>query len=104
MSDERDDLATGGIAIIGMVGRFPGARDLDTFWRNICDGTESITAFKDEDLHPFGFEAAMTRNPNYVKARGIGDDADLFQVAADGLRSRFPALRTEPGRERADAR
>jgi acyl transferase domain-containing protein len=64
-----------------MVGRFPGARDLDTFWRNICDGTESITAFKDEDLQPFGFEAAMTRNPNYVKARGIVDDADLFDPA-----------------------
>ena len=43
MNDERDDLATGGIAIIGMVGRFPGARDLDTFWRNVCDGAESIS-------------------------------------------------------------
>ena len=30
------------IAIIGMRGRFPGASDLDTYWRNLADGVESI--------------------------------------------------------------
>jgi acyl transferase domain-containing protein len=33
------------IAVIGMAGRFPGARDLDQFWRNLRDGVESITRF-----------------------------------------------------------
>ncbi len=27
------------IAIVGMAGLFPGASDLDTFWRNIATGT-----------------------------------------------------------------
>ena len=29
------------IAIVGMAGRFPGAPDVDAFWRNIRDGVES---------------------------------------------------------------
>ena len=92
MSDERDDLATGGIAIIGMVGRFPGARDLDTFWRNICDGAESITAFKDDELEPFGFEATLVKSPNYVKSRGIVEDADLFDPTFFGYSGRDALL------------
>ena len=30
------------IAIVGLAGRFPGARGLDDFWRNIRDGVESL--------------------------------------------------------------
>lgn len=36
-SDERS------IAIIGMAGRFPGAPDLDTLWRNLQNGVDSVT-------------------------------------------------------------
>ena len=27
-----------GIAIVGMAGRFPGARNIDEFWRNLRNG------------------------------------------------------------------
>ncbi|WP_399920124.1 amino acid adenylation domain-containing protein [Streptomyces kanamyceticus] len=30
------------IAVVGMAGRFPGAPDIATFWRNLRDGVESI--------------------------------------------------------------
>jgi acyl transferase domain-containing protein len=33
------------IAIIGMSDRFPGAPDLDAFWRNLRDGVESVIFF-----------------------------------------------------------
>ncbi|HEY4556363.1 MAG TPA: amino acid adenylation domain-containing protein, partial [Lysobacter sp.] len=33
----RDDVAEP-IAIIGMAGRFPGANDVEAFWRNLCEG------------------------------------------------------------------
>lgn len=33
------------IAIVGMACRFPGAADVDTFWRNLRDGVESIRSF-----------------------------------------------------------
>ena len=31
------------IAVIGMAGRFPGANDLDAFWRNLAAGIDSIS-------------------------------------------------------------
>ena len=37
-----------GIAIIGMAGRFPGAKDVDQFWQNLRDGVESIEFFSDQ--------------------------------------------------------
>jgi len=33
------------IAVVGMAGRFPGARNLDEFWHNLVEGVESITRF-----------------------------------------------------------
>ncbi len=35
------------IAVIGMAGRFPGAKNLDQFWQNLCEGVESIKFFTD---------------------------------------------------------
>ena len=31
------------IAVVGMAGRFPGAADTETFWKNLRDGVESVT-------------------------------------------------------------
>lgn len=31
-----------GIAIIGLAGRYPGSRDLDAFWDNLCEGKDCI--------------------------------------------------------------
>jgi acyl transferase domain-containing protein len=42
-----ENLSGSEIAIIGMAGRFPGARDIEAFWNNLRDGVESVTFFKD---------------------------------------------------------
>ncbi|MET0398897.1 MAG: beta-ketoacyl synthase N-terminal-like domain-containing protein, partial [Longimicrobiaceae bacterium] len=42
------------IAVIGMAGRFPGARDVDEFWRNLRSGTPSLRRFTDEELAAAG--------------------------------------------------
>ena len=34
--------SSGAIAIIGVAGRFPGAKDVQEFWRNLRDGVESV--------------------------------------------------------------
>ena len=31
---------SGGVAIVGVACRFPGAADHRAFWRNLCDGIE----------------------------------------------------------------
>ena len=48
--------ATDQIAIIGMAGRFPGARDLDEYWRNLRDGVESVMFPADDELLAAGAE------------------------------------------------
>ncbi len=79
--------AENGVAIIGMAGRFPGAKNIDEFWRNLCEGVEAISSFTDEEMAAAGVEAPIN-NPNYVKARGVLEQADLFDAAFFGLNPR----------------
>jgi acyl transferase domain-containing protein len=69
------------IAIIGMAGRFPGARNVEEFWRNLRDGVESISFFSDEELLRRGVEPALLGDANYVKAGAVIEDAELFDAA-----------------------
>ena len=38
------------VAIIGMAGRFPGAPNIEAFWRNLQGGVESISRFSESEL------------------------------------------------------
>jgi acyl transferase domain-containing protein/thioesterase domain-containing protein len=76
------------IAIIGMSGRFPKARNIDEFWQNLQAGKECISFFSDEELLSSGVEATLISNPNYVRAKGILDDVDLFDASFFGLSPR----------------
>lgn len=71
-----------GIAIIGMSGRFPGAPDVDAFWRNLKAGVDSISRFTPSELE-IGADAA--EDPGYVAARGIIDDVDMFDARFFGI-------------------
>jgi phthiocerol/phenolphthiocerol synthesis type-I polyketide synthase E len=72
------------IAVIGMAGRFPGAGDLEAFWRNLRDGVESISTFSDEELAAAGVDPDVMRDPAYVRAGGIVEGAELFAAAFFG--------------------
>ncbi|MFM2051975.1 MAG: non-ribosomal peptide synthetase, partial [Pseudomonadota bacterium] len=85
--DDSDD-----IAIIGMAGRFPGADDLDTFWRNLRDGVESIRVFSDEELLASGVDPALFNRPDYVRAGGTIDRPDHFDAAFFGYPPREAEL------------
>ncbi|MGV2787043.1 hypothetical protein GNF98_15270, partial [Clostridium perfringens] len=58
------------IAVIGMSGRFPGAKNLREYWNNLCSGKESISFFSDEELLEEGIDVKTVTHPNYVKAKG----------------------------------
>ena len=66
-----------GVAIIGMAGRFPGAIDLDVFWQNLVDGVDSISHFDEAELE---LRSPQADQPNYIKARGVLDEAEMFDA------------------------
>lgn len=87
--------ALDGIAIIGMAGRFPQAPNLQRFWENLCQGIESTSFFSEEELEQAGISPELLRHPNYVRARGVLEDADLFDAGFFGYSPREAEL-TDP--------
>ena len=75
-----------GIAIIGMAGRFPGASNVEEFWRNLVAGIESIQWFTDQELEcSYARKTGLKDDPNYVKARPVLDGVDLFDATLFGI-------------------
>jgi glutamate-1-semialdehyde-2,1-aminomutase len=84
MNESHPDIPIGSIAIVGMAGRFPGARNVREFWENIRTGVESITRFKAEEMEVPDARALMA-DPGYVAARPILEDVDLFDAGFFGI-------------------
>ncbi len=80
------------IAIIGLAGRFPGARDIEQLWSNLAQGVESISFFTDEELRAAGVSAATLADPSYVKAKAILEDFDKFDARFFGYTPREAEL------------
>lgn len=80
------------IAVIGIAGRFPKARNIDEFWQNLQAGRECISFFSDEDVIASGTDPAFLSNPNFVKAFGVLDDIDLFDAQFFGISPREAKL------------
>ncbi len=68
---------TNAIAIVGMAGRFPGAKNTQEFWDNLCQGKESIWKFSDDELK---VPEALARLPKYVKSRAVLDGIEFFDA------------------------
>ncbi|WP_437982707.1 type I polyketide synthase [Sorangium sp. So ce117] len=79
------------IAIIGMAGRFPGAPDVTAFWRNLCAGVESVAILTDEELRGAGVDPALIARPEYVRARAVLDDIEMFDAELFGFTPREAA-------------
>ncbi|HEX8183618.1 MAG TPA: type I polyketide synthase, partial [Blastocatellia bacterium] len=78
LSDPIDGLE---VAIIGLSARFPGAANIEEFWKNLRNGVESISAFTEEELQKAGVNRALIGNPAYVKTGAVLDGIDLFDAA-----------------------
>ena len=68
MTTDEQLTTTSDVAIVGMAGRFPGARTIDQFWQNLRDGVESIKSLSEEELASAGISPDVFNQPNYVKA------------------------------------
>ena len=85
-------LHSSSIAVTGMAGRFPGARNVSEFWRNLCAGVESIRSLNDEELLRAGIDPELLRDPNYVKVAAVLDDVELFDASFFGFSPRDAAI------------
>ncbi len=77
-----EEIQDSDIAIIGMACSFPGARDIDTFWQNMCQGVETINVFADNEIAKS--DRAFLNQTNYVKAGSILSGIENFDAAFFG--------------------
>ena len=80
-----DSTTSRSIAIVGLAGRFPGARDLDEFWTRLRDGVDALVEFDDAALARAGVPAALRADPRYVRRGTHLEGADLFDAAFFGI-------------------
>src|SRR6202008_1681113 len=85
----------GEIAIVGMAGRFPGARNVDEFWANLRDGVETISFYTAEELLAAGVDRETLADKHYVRAGSILADVELFDASFFGFTPREAEI-TDP--------
>jgi tyrocidine synthetase-3 len=87
-TDENNNLTGLEIAVIGMAGRFPGAKNIEEFWKNLENGIESVTFFSNEELGKEGIDPGALENPLYVKTGGsMLENNDCFDAFFFGYSS-----------------
>lgn len=99
LEKERDNLYDGqteisdqDVAVIGMAGRFPGATNLEQFWRNLAEGRESITRLNNGESTSDTEPAGSTR---FVAASSDVAGIDQFDAEFFGY-SRHEAELMDP--------
>ena len=76
------------VAIIGMAGRFPAARNLDEFWHNISTGVEVLDTLTEAEMDAARVPIDVRSNPNFVPKYTTLEDADLFDAGFFGMSPR----------------
>jgi acyl transferase domain-containing protein len=85
---EHPDLPERAIAVVGMSGRFPGARSVGEYWANLRAGVCSLRDFTRDELLADGADPALLDRPGYVPAKGYLDGADRFEAELFGFTRR----------------
>jgi len=69
------------IAIVGIGCRFPGADNWREYWENLTNDVESVEFLSNHALAELGVSQANLSNRNFVKARVVLKDKDLFDFS-----------------------
>jgi phthiocerol/phenolphthiocerol synthesis type-I polyketide synthase E len=72
------------IAVIGISGRFPGAKNIEEFWINLRNGVESMVLFSGEELQETGISSELLTDPHYVKVGSILENIECFDASFFG--------------------
>ncbi|MES2061088.1 MAG: amino acid adenylation domain-containing protein [Bacteroidota bacterium] len=87
----KKDKTNNDIAVIGMAARFPGADTITELWKVLVEGRETTSFFSEEELDS-SIPLAVRNAPNYVKARGVVENADSFDAAFFGISPKVAEL------------
>ena len=85
MNGTRATAAAPPIAVIGMSGSFPLARDLDEYWQNLCSGRECISFFGEDGV---AADLLSADDEHFVPAGGFLADVDEFDAQFFGYNAR----------------
>lgn len=80
------------IAIIGMSGRFPKAKNIHEYWENLKNGRECFTQLNDEQMIASGVNPDLLKDPDYVKISPILEDYDKFDAQFFGYTPREASM------------
>jgi acyl transferase domain-containing protein/acyl carrier protein len=84
MADPKRAFNGSEIAIVGMACRFPGASDLEQFWRNLVGGVESLSLLTDDDLARAGVPPELIASAGYVRRAPVVEGIEMFDAAFFG--------------------
>lgn len=82
MSVQNPDRA---IAVIGMACRFPGARDVDSYWSNLLQGAHFLDPLDESGLKGKGVPRDRYAREGYVGVSGAVDGVEHFDSAFFGI-------------------
>jgi len=85
---ERGPRLSRDIAIIGLAGRFPDARNVGELWRNLSTGTCSVRHFTEEELLQSGVSPDELAQESYIRAGSVLQGMDLFDASFFGFTPR----------------
>ncbi|MES3000205.1 MAG: type I polyketide synthase, partial [Pseudomonadota bacterium] len=82
----------GSIAIVGLAGRFPGARNTDELWSLLAAGKEATQWLDADALRAAGVAESDIADPNYVRASLVLPDMEMFDADFFGFSKRDAAV------------
>ncbi|GHC74447.1 hypothetical protein GCM10007079_08720 [Nocardiopsis terrae] len=78
-----------GVAVVGLAGRYPGASDLDAFWRLLAEGRSPVTEVPG---HRWDWRTARSLGGGYARWGCFVDGEDRFDPHIFGITSRDAAV------------
>ncbi len=80
------------IAIVGMAGRFSGARTIADLWKLVVSGQTAIEERSDEELRAAGVSPDQLADSDYVKYCGLIEDVESFDASFFDIGPRDAAI------------
>ena len=76
------------VAIIGISGRFPGSKNIDSFWENLINGAEFASVFSKTKEEKQDLNVGLNESNREIKAAALLEDIELFDASFFGLNPR----------------